>query len=308
MCSAIHNAGLGLRLHLPSCAPALQNAPPLFALPPLGNTLDSSPAMLAAAAPAAAPKKAVGGKGGKQGGGAKGKGKKGVKFAEGADDDRSAGRSGGGATSQHTTSGGGAATHSGSTAQAGGQAATQAAATAAGGGLGRLDAERWKQRSLLLPALSTLAIGAEPSMEAPCYAALPTAAYVLADLLRQGSSSSRVPCRLSGRLAFAGQAGLLTALCALGTPLHRSKLKPVLAAAKGPGFPGRPAKQLLPADLASLTAAELLEALAPVLPSIRRHLDAGGRAPALPACLVAWPLRFAACWWLLSLLRAMPPS
>lgn len=156
----------------------LPHAPPLFVLPPLGNTLDSSPANLAAAALAAAPRKAAAGKGCGRGGGKK----KGVKFMAGEDDDRSAGRSGGGAT----TSGGAAATsqtHSGTT-QGGGPAATQTVAVAVAGGLGRLDAERWKLRSLLLPALATLSVGAAVDMDQPCYAALPSAAYVLADLHR----------------------------------------------------------------------------------------------------------------------------
>ncbi|PRW44427.1 Fanconi anemia group D2-like protein [Chlorella sorokiniana] len=216
----------------------LPHAPPLFVLPPLGNTLDANPASMAAAALAAAPKKA-GGKGGKAGQGG-GKKKKGIKFA-GEEDGSPAksGRTGAASRSQqHTTSGGGSGTtqtHSGGTTQAG-VAATQAVAVAAAGGLGRIAQERSKERTLLLPALATLGVGAAAAQEQPCYAALPSAAYVLADL--------------------------------------HGKVKAVLAAQKRPSFLGRPAKQLLPADLADLSAAELLGALAPVLPAIRRHLDA----------------------------------
>ena len=164
--------------------PQLQHAPPLFVLPPLGNTLDANPASLAAAALAAAPKKAAG-KGGKAGQGG-GKKKKGVKFA--GDEDGSpakSGRTGAASRSQqHTTSGGGSGTtqtHSGGTTQAG-VAPTQAVAVAAAGGLGRIAQERSKERSLLLPALATLGVGAAAAQEQPCYAALPSAAYVLADL------------------------------------------------------------------------------------------------------------------------------
>lgn len=164
--------------------PSPQHAPPLFVLPPLGNTLDANPATLAAAALAAAPKKAAG-KGGKAGQGG-GKKKKGVKFA--GDEDTSpakSGRTGAASRSQqHTTSGGVSGTtqtHSGGTTQAG-VAATQAVAVAAAGGLGRIAQERSKERSLLLPALATLGVGAAAAQEQPCYAALPSAAYVLADL------------------------------------------------------------------------------------------------------------------------------
>ena len=52
----------------------------------------------------------------------------------------------------------------------------------AGGGLGQLVGERAKQRCLLLPALATLGVGAATQQQAPCYAMLPSAAYVLADL------------------------------------------------------------------------------------------------------------------------------
>ena len=124
-----------------------------------------------------------GGKGGK--GGPK---KKGVKFA-GEEDGSPAksGRTGAASHSQQrTTSGGGSGTtqtHSGgtSTTQAG-VAATQGVAVAVAGGLGRLSQERGKERSLLLPALATLGVGAAAAQEQPCYAALPSAAYVLADL------------------------------------------------------------------------------------------------------------------------------
>lgn len=54
-----------------------------------------------------------------------------------------------------------------------------------------------------------------------------------------------------------------------------SKLKLVLASSKRPAFAGRGRRQLLAPDLADLSATELLAALVPVLPSIRRHLDAG---------------------------------
>lgn len=84
----------------------LQHAPPLFTLPPLANTLDSSPANLAAAAAAAAPKKA-GAKGGGKGG--KGGKKKAVKFEDDGDK-QSSGSPGAGAASRHTTSGGGGST------------------------------------------------------------------------------------------------------------------------------------------------------------------------------------------------------
>lgn len=64
----------------------------------------------------------------------------------------------------------------------------------------------------------------------------------------------------------------------LGTPA-RSKLKAALAPARRAAFPGRPSRQAqLPADLADLTAQQLLGALAPVLPALRRHLDAGAPA------------------------------
>lgn len=171
----------------PCTPPLAQHAPPLFVLPPLGNTLDSSPCALAAAALAAAPKAAKA-KGGKKGGGKK----KAVKFAGGDGEgspQQSGGRShGGAATSQHTASGGagGASTsgqtNSGTTTQAGGATATQGVAVAASAGLGRLAGERWKQRSLLLPVLATLGVGAAAAQEQPCYAMLPSAAYVLADL------------------------------------------------------------------------------------------------------------------------------
>lgn len=166
----------------PALHPALQHAPPLFALPPLGNALEGGAGGLAALL--AAPKAAKA-KGGRKGGG--GKGKKAVKFAGGEDGEGSPGPGSRGraATSQHTTSGGGGSalqqTSSGTT-QAGGVAATQAVTVAASAGLQRLGAERWKQRSLLLPALATLGVGAATQQEQPCYAMLPSAAYVLADL------------------------------------------------------------------------------------------------------------------------------
>lgn len=159
----------------------LQFAPPLFALPPLGSALASWPGGPAAGAAAAAPKKAAaksGAKGGK---------KKGVKFAD--EDNASGGaggsgswEAGGGAASQrsqHTASGtgsGGAATQSGAAA------ATQAVSVAASGGMGRMAAEQDKQRSLLLPALRVLGVGAAAAQEQPCYSMLPSAAYILADL------------------------------------------------------------------------------------------------------------------------------
>ncbi|PSC75642.1 Fanconi anemia group D2-like protein [Micractinium conductrix] len=207
----------------------LQFAPPLFALPPLGNTLEAGGGGLAAAAP----KKAAA-KGGKAQG--KKSGKQSVKFenADAGDASPSGGRAGG-ATSRQTTS-----SHSGgATTQGGGVhiAATQAVSVVAGGGLGQLVGERAKQRCLLLPALATLGVGAATQQQAPCYAMLPSAAYVLADL--------------------------------------HGKLKIVLTGSgKRPGFPGRVSKQQLPPELADLTAGELLAALAPVLPCIRSHLDA----------------------------------
>lgn len=188
-CFAAHPLQQPLQIpshYLPQPTPnhPTQLAPPLCVLPPLGNTLDANPARLAAAALAAAPKKG-GGRGGKAGqGGAKKK--KGVKFAgEEEGSPAKSGRTGGASRSQqHTTSGGGSGTtqtHSGGTTQAG-VAATQGVAVAAAGGLGRIAQERGKERSLLLPALATLGIGAAAAQEQPCYAALPSAAYVLADL------------------------------------------------------------------------------------------------------------------------------
>lgn len=188
-----------------TCARALQHAPPLFTLPPLANTLDSSPANLAAAAAAAAPKKA-GAKGGGKGG--KGGKKKAVKFEDDGDK-QSSGSPGAGAASRHTTSGGGGSTvqaTSGGSMQAPGPAATQGITEAAAGGLGRLAAERWKQRSLLLPALAVLGVGAAPGQEHPCYAMLPSAAYLLADVHRWGLLRSRQAGTAWG-LVVQGQAG-----------------------------------------------------------------------------------------------------
>ena len=183
----------------------VQHAPPLFVLPPLGNTLDSSPASLAAAAAAAAPAKPAKGKsgGGKGGGGGK---KKGVTFAGGEGDTSMGGNSGGGdgesgggggaggsgsgraGSSLYINSGGNGSTlqqtSGGGTTQGGGAFATQGVAVAVCGGLGRMAAEAWKQRSLLLPALATLGVGAAAAQEQHCYAMLPSAAYVLADLHR----------------------------------------------------------------------------------------------------------------------------
>ena len=68
-----------------------------------------------------------------------------------------------------------------------------------------------------------------------------------------------------------------------------SKLKVVLASSgKRPGGPGRPptARRQLPGDLGDLTAVQLLEALAPVLPAIRCHLDAG-EGPSAARCSAA---------------------
>lgn len=225
-------------------------------LPPLGNTLDANPATLAAAALAVAPKKAAG-KGGKAGQGG-GKKKKGVKFA--GDEDTSpakSGRTGAASRSQqHTTSGGGSGTtqtHSGGTTQAG-VAATQAVAVAAAGGLGRIALERSKERSLLLPALATLGVGAAAAQEQPCYAALPSAAYVLADLhgwvgaVRAGIYCMfwdvTVTCILLPLLDVVTHSVPLVRPCLLPPS---SKVKAALASQKRPSFLGRPAKQLLPA-------------------------------------------------------------
>ncbi|KAL4428110.1 hypothetical protein ABPG75_002199 [Micractinium tetrahymenae] len=221
----------------------LQFAPPLFALPPLGSSLESAPGGLVAGAvaAAAAPKKAAaksGAKGGK---------KKGVKFADEDNVSGGAGGSGSGAAgggggaasqrSQHTTSGTGIG---GTTTQGGGPAATQAVTVAVSGGMGRMAAERGKQRSLLLPALRTLGVGAAVMQEQPCYAMLPSAAYILADL--------------------------------------HSKLKVVLSSSKRPSFAGRGSRRQLPPDLADLTPTDLLGALVPVLPCMRRHLEAACNA------------------------------
>ncbi|KAL4445301.1 hypothetical protein ABPG77_011126 [Micractinium sp. CCAP 211/92] len=214
----------------------LQFAPPLFALPPLGSALDSSPGGLAAGAAAAAPKKAA----------AKGGKKKGVKFAseDNASDGAGGGESGpagsGAATSQRTQRTTSGTVSGGAVTQSGAGAAAQAVSAAAAGGSGRIAAERGKQRSLMLPALRVLGVGAAAAQEQPCYAMLPSAAYILADL--------------------------------------HGKLKLVLASSKRPSFLGRGRRQQLPPDLADLTPTELLAALAPVLPCIRRHLDAGFNA------------------------------
>lgn len=158
----------------------LQFAPPLFALPPLSSALDGTTGGLAAGA-AAAPKKAAAKSGAKAGK------KKGVKFAEEGNASEGAGGSGSGAAagpsmsqrSQRTTSGSGSG---GAATQAGAVAAAQAVAVAASGGLGRMAAEQGKQRSLLLPALRVLGVGAAATQEQPCYAMLPSAAYILADV------------------------------------------------------------------------------------------------------------------------------
>lgn len=276
--SSERTGGLLLKL-CPSLAPllTLQHAPPLFVLPPLGNTLDGSPGALAALV--AAPK-ASKPKGGKKGG----KAKKEVKFAGGEDDEASpgAGSRGRAATSQHTTSGGAGSalqqTSSGAT-QAGGIAATQAVTAAASAGLQRLAPERWRQRSLLLPALATLGVGAAAQQEQPCFAMLPSAAYVLSDLHGWVWAWAG---RAAGAKLLGGSA---RSCCLAGLPTNgacppipgRSKLKAALAAPKRASFPGRPSRQpQLPADLSDLTAGQLLEALLPVLPAMRRHLDAGG--------------------------------
>ena len=209
-----------------SCS-LLQHAPPLFVLPPLGNTLDSSPASLAAAAAAAAPAKPAKGKsgGGKGGGGGK---KKGVTFAAGEGDTSMGGNSGGGGDGE-SGGGGGAGgsgsdragsslcinsggngstlqqTSGGATTQGGGGGgafATQGVAVAVSGGLGRMAAEGWKRRSLLLPALATLGVGAAAVQEQHCYAMLPSAAYVLADLHRC-VPTCLLPIMAQGRLISA---------------------------------------------------------------------------------------------------------
>ena len=234
-------------------------------LPPLGNTLEANPASLAAAALAAAPKKpgAKGGKGGK--GGAK---KKGVKFA--GEEDGSPAKSGRTGAASHSqqraTSGGGSGTtqtHSGgtSTTQAG-VVATQGVAVAVAGGLGRLAQERAKERSLLLPVLATLGVGAAAAQEQPCYAALPSAAYVLADLHGCAGVAAVWPCvgtedgcqpspptaaAPAVWFGFAAVGPHLLPPCFLCLASPSSKLKAVLVSQKRSAFPGRPSKQQLPA-------------------------------------------------------------
>lgn len=182
----------GTHRYVRSCP--LQFAPPLFALPPLGNTLACGSASLAAAAAPAKPKKAAG-TGSGRGGGRK---KKAVKFEGG--EGHSSGSGHGAATSQHTHSGGAAQTSSALGTQAG-PLATQAVTAAVSAGLGRLAVEGWKMRSLLLPALSTLGVGAQPAQEHCCYGMLPSAAYVLADLHRKLKAALAVR-----RAAFPGKA------------------------------------------------------------------------------------------------------
>lgn len=185
----------------------LQHAPPLFSLPALANTLESSmgtSVLVAAKKAGGAKASGKGGKGGK-------KKKQGVKFEE---DAPSPGGSGHDAnTSQQTHSGrsnGSVPQASSGSTQAGDPGAPRGVAGTGAGGQPRLEAERWKQRSLLLPALAALEVGAGPHQENFCYGMLPSAAYLLADL--------------------------------------HGKLKTVLAAAKRSScFPGRAAKQQLAA-------------------------------------------------------------
>lgn len=90
-------------------------------------------------------------------------------------------------------------------------------------------------RSLLLPALSVLSVGADVSPG--CYGMLAPASYLLADL--------------------------------------QQKLAAVLAPPKRPSFlrPAAASQAKLQPDVASLTAAEVLAAVRPVLAPLRRHLD-----------------------------------
>ena len=98
----------------------------------------------------------------------------------------------------------------------------------------RLAPERWKMRSLLLPALSVLSVGTDVSPG--CYGMLAPASYLLGDLQQK-----------------------LAAV--LAPPKRPSFLRPAAAAAK------------LQPDVASLTVAEVLAAVRPVLGPLRRHLD-----------------------------------
>ncbi|KAL4858754.1 Fanconi anemia group D2 protein [Chlorella vulgaris] len=223
----------------------LEHAPPLFSLPALANTLESSmgtSVLVAAKKAGGAKASGKGGKGGK-------KKKQGVKFEE---DAPSPGGSGHGAnTSQQTHSGrsnGSVPQASSGSTQAGDPGAPRGVAGTGAGGQLRFEAERWKQRSLLLPALAALEVGAGPHQENFCYGMLPSAAYLLADL--------------------------------------HGKLKTVLAAAKRSScFPGRAVKQQLAAgkcigallDLGDISPPQLLQALpAPILFAVRFHLDAAG--------------------------------
>lgn len=111
-----------------------------------------------------------------------------MKFAseDTASDGAGGGESGpagsGAATSQRTQRTTSGTVSGGAVTQSGAAAAAQAVSAAAAGGSGRIAAERGKQRSLLLPALRVLGVGAAVAQEQPCYAMLPSAAYILADL------------------------------------------------------------------------------------------------------------------------------
>lgn len=125
-------------------------------------------------------KKKAPAKGGKGGSGGKKKKKMAVKFEEegGEEEDGEEGSQGDAAT---TARGGASSTTQGgsSSTLAAAVAATQASAAAvATQGLRHLSAQRWKLRSLLLPALSALPL----TESVKCYSMLAPAAYLLADL------------------------------------------------------------------------------------------------------------------------------
>lgn len=200
-------------------------APPLFHLPALGSTLPSSAAAGGALALLSkkAPHKAIKKKAAA--------GKKNNNKKKGSEEEDSMGPA---PTGRADTQLGGSTTtqaQSSTTTQAAGAQAAVAAAR----GLGHLATERWKLRSLQLQQLRVLA-GMGSSVR--CFAMLPPAAYLLAELLE--------------------------------------KLQAVLPVSKRAGsFPGKAgikSHQFAAQD--SLTACQVLDALKPVLPALRIHMDA----------------------------------